>query len=341
MKDFKFTLKKINVSDITPNPENPRGKNVRDNDEQFQYLKRSIKELGLIVPIIVYKITENGKEKFILLDGERRYWALRELGEMQVSAHLIEGKIKEEKDKNIMFHIHTTRVQWEAFQQCRAIEPFYERLKKEYEGDESKISKELARITNTHLRTINDRLNFLRWPMNLKKIVYEEKNDQYWTVVEIESGIIKPAEKNFPKYFKRVPKDEVRRLLFEKYLDRIEHAATEVRKAREIARTTKDKKEQHKFAFEILNRLVEEKEYTFDDAQGDFLAKFPNAEGKIQKSIKKLIRQTINLNNSLNEYNFSFLQLAPSKEKDELVAAISDLEKLIEELKRDYKDIFE
>ncbi|MDO8281153.1 MAG: ParB N-terminal domain-containing protein, partial [Thermodesulfovibrionia bacterium] len=70
-------LDEIEISKITKNPQNPRGQYVRSEDEHFEYLKRSIKTFGLIVPLVVQKIDE---EKYLLIDGERRYNALKELG---------------------------------------------------------------------------------------------------------------------------------------------------------------------------------------------------------------------------------------------------------------------
>src|SRR5512145_2411560 len=106
MGKYNFELREIKVEDIQPNPINPRGGSVRDNDDQFQYLKRSIKEFGLIVPIVVQQVT-NVTNKYILLDGERRYYAVKELGIKKIHAHVLSDDVDANEGKNLMFHIHT------------------------------------------------------------------------------------------------------------------------------------------------------------------------------------------------------------------------------------------
>ena len=111
MAEYAFYLKEIEVDKIRTNPDNPRGKFIRDNDDQFQYLKRSIRELGLLVPIVVQENQNN--DEYLLLDGERRYYALKELGIQKAPAHVLKNEITPEIAKALMFHVHTNRKQWD------------------------------------------------------------------------------------------------------------------------------------------------------------------------------------------------------------------------------------
>ena len=120
MGKCNFILETIEVSKIEPNLNNPRGPLVRDNDDQLIYLKRSIKEFGLIVPLIVQEL-KGVKKEYRLVDGERRYLALKELGIKETPARVILDEIDKDEVKNIMFHIHSNRVQWNAYQQCKAL----------------------------------------------------------------------------------------------------------------------------------------------------------------------------------------------------------------------------
>jgi len=339
MERCNFSLKTIEVSKIEPNPNNPRGPWVRANDDQFNYLKRSIKEFGLIVPLVVQEL-KGAKKKYRLVDGERRYLALKELGIKDTPAHVILDEIDKDEVKNIMFHIHTNRVQWDACQQCKALEPLYKQLKDKFKEDENKIAIELVKRTGTNKRTINDRLNFLRWPVNIKNMVYDDRSDLYWTIAEIEGGIIKPAEKNFPNYFKIVKKDEVRKLLLKKYIDGIVRAATEVRKARYIVRTPKENIEQHKYASTIFDKLVKEVGYTFEEAQEEFLAKFPEAEKMMKISYRKLRTQLLKITTILKEYDISLLpEMAIETKKEELNGILQDLERVLDDFKQDFQNL--
>lgn len=339
MERYNFTLKTIEISKIKPNLDNPRGLRVRD-DDQLDYLKRSIKEFGLIVPLIVQKLKDAEKE-YRLIDGERRYWALKALGIKHANTHVILDEISEDEVKNIMFHIHTNRVQWGAYQQCKSLEPLYERMKDKFKKNEKKIAIELEKLTGTNKRTINNRLSFLRWPVNIKNKVYKERPDFYWTIVEIEEGIIKPVEKNFPEYFKKVSKDEVREYLLKKYIEGTVHAATEARKVNFIVKTTKEDKEQHKYASKILQKLVNEVDYTFADAQEEFLAKFPEADKMMKASYKKLRNQLLKVIKILKGYDISVLfRTVTDREKEEFREVLQDLEKTFKDFKRDSQDLF-
>jgi ParB/RepB/Spo0J family partition protein len=339
MERPKFTLETIEIPKIEPNPDNPRGPRVRDNDDQFSYLKRSIKEFGLIVPLVVQEL-KGAEKKYRLVDGERRYQALKELGIKTAPAHVIIDEINNDEVKNIMFHIHTNRVQWDPCQQCKALEPLYKKLKNEFGENEKEIAMELVKLTGTNKRTVNDRLNFLRWPTNIKDKVYTDKADLYWTIAEIEGGIIKPAEKNFPEYFKKVSKDDVREWLLKKYINGIVHAATEARKVKCIVRTLKEDKEQHKYALEILSKLVDEIDYTFEDAQEEFLAKFPEADKVMKPSYKNLLSQLLKVITILKDRDILLLFIEASvQEKKQFKEILEELEKAFEDFKRESQEL--
>ena len=74
---------KINISQIVPNPSQPR-KNFKN--EELKELSSSIKNQGLIQPIIVKPTTEN---QYQIIAGERRWRASQLIG-----AHEIDCVIK-------------------------------------------------------------------------------------------------------------------------------------------------------------------------------------------------------------------------------------------------------
>jgi len=317
MERFNFSLETIEVSKIKPNPNNPRGPRVRDNDDQFDYLKRSIKEFDLLVPLVIQEIIED--KEYILIDGERRYYVLKELGIKLTPAHVIKGTIA-------VSYTHLRAHETRHDLVCRLL---------------LEIATELVKLTGTNKRTINDRLNFLRWPEKIKNMVYNEKPDLYWTVAEIEGGIIKPAEKNFPEYFEKVLKDEVREYLLRKYIEGIVHASTEVRKAGCIVRTPKENIEQHEYASKIFEKLVKEINYTFEEAQEEFLSKYPEAEKMMKTSYTKLRNQLLKVITILKDYDISLLfKTVTDKEKEEFREILQELERTLEDFKQDSQDLF-
>lgn len=172
-------------------------------------------------------------------------------------------------------------------------------------------------------------------------MVYNEKPDLYWTVAEIEGGIIKPAEKNFPEYFEKVLKDEVREYLLRKYIEGIVHASTEVRKAGCIVRTPKENIEQHEYASKIFEKLVKEINYTFEEAQEEFLSKYPEAEKMMKTSYTKLRNQLLKVITILKDYDISLLfKTVTDKEKEEFREILQELERTLEDFKQDSQDLF-
>ena len=84
-------VQKINISQIIPNPSQPR-KNFRD--EELKELSSSIKNQGLIQPIIVKPIIDN---QFQIIAGERR-WRACQLNGM----HEVDCVIKDIDDTNVL-----------------------------------------------------------------------------------------------------------------------------------------------------------------------------------------------------------------------------------------------
>ena len=84
-------VQKINISQIVPNPSQPR-KNFKD--EELKELSSSIKNQGLIQPIIVKRTTD---KQFQIIAGERR-WRACQLNGM----HEVDCVIKDLDDINIL-----------------------------------------------------------------------------------------------------------------------------------------------------------------------------------------------------------------------------------------------
>ena len=89
--DSSNGIEKINISQITPNPSQPR-KNFKDED--LKELSSSITSQGLIQPIIVKRINN---DQFQIIAGERR-WRACQLNGM----HEVDCVIKDLDDTNVL-----------------------------------------------------------------------------------------------------------------------------------------------------------------------------------------------------------------------------------------------
>ena len=71
-----IALRYIKVSDLEPNPHNPR---VLFDPDPMETLRDSISKVGILVPLTVYEKAK-AKGKYVILDGQRRWICARELG---------------------------------------------------------------------------------------------------------------------------------------------------------------------------------------------------------------------------------------------------------------------
>lgn len=92
---------------IRPNENNPR---IYFNDDSLDQLKTSIQEVGVLVPLIVYKAKTQDSD-FVLLDGERRWRCALDLGLSAVPVNIIaEPTVATALIR--MFNIHAVREEW-------------------------------------------------------------------------------------------------------------------------------------------------------------------------------------------------------------------------------------
>jgi hypothetical protein len=84
-------IKRVPISSVIPWEDNPRGIRIED----FDRLKRQILELGVYKPLLV--VQEKGK--YIVLGGNMRIRALKELGVREIEVSIVEAKTKAERIK--------------------------------------------------------------------------------------------------------------------------------------------------------------------------------------------------------------------------------------------------
>ena len=103
----------VNPKHIKPSEENPRSKDFY-KDKDFLRLKESVAKYGVIVPIIIKRLSkEENKKKYQLIDGERRWKAAIDTNQSLIPAYVLPP----EKKINIlttMFQIHMNQEGWNA-----------------------------------------------------------------------------------------------------------------------------------------------------------------------------------------------------------------------------------
>ncbi|EOH1358233.1 ParB/RepB/Spo0J family partition protein [Campylobacter jejuni] len=135
----------IEIDQISPNPFQPR-KNF--DQEALDELANSIKEFGLIQPIIVFK----KNNKFILIAGERRLRAVKALGKKEILAFIAD--IDENKLRELALIENIQRENLNPIELANSYKDLMQVHKITQENLAELIYKSRTQITNT-LRLLN------------------------------------------------------------------------------------------------------------------------------------------------------------------------------------------
>ncbi|EJM5060413.1 ParB/RepB/Spo0J family partition protein [Campylobacter jejuni] len=135
----------IEIDQISPNPFQPR-KNF--DQEALDELANSIKEFGLIQPIIVFK----KNNKFILIAGERRLRAVKALGKKEILAFITD--IDENKLRELALIENIQRENLNPIELANSYKDLMQVHKITQENLAELIHKSRTQITNT-LRLLN------------------------------------------------------------------------------------------------------------------------------------------------------------------------------------------
>ena len=152
---------KLSLGDIIPNKFQPR-KNF--DEENLEDLTKSIKERGVIQPIIVRK-SNSDNSKFEIIAGERRWLAARKAG-----LHDIPVVVTEADDlKSLEFAIveNVQRHDLNPLEEAQG----YKRLIEEFSYDQEKVSKFIGKSRSY----ITNSLRLLSLPSDVIKLIEQQK----------------------------------------------------------------------------------------------------------------------------------------------------------------------
>nr|CAK98526.1 probable spoj partition protein parb c-terminal truncated [Spiroplasma citri] len=155
---LKETANEIALAEIFPNPHQPR-KNF--NEEELTELAQSIKEYGLIQPIIVKK-TNNG---YYLVAGERRSRAAKLAGLTTIPA--IVADFNDQQMKEVALIENIQRVDLNSIEEANAYKELIELLRLTQEELAQRIGKSRSHVTNT--------MRLLNLPTEVQTLLLENK----------------------------------------------------------------------------------------------------------------------------------------------------------------------
>ena len=162
--DITVTTNKISISSIVPNKFQPR---KRFEKESLEELSNSIRERGIIQPLIVRK-SEDQDNKYELIAGERRLQASQSAGLHEVPVVIL----KADNLKSLEFAL-VENVQRKDLNPIEEAEG-YQRLINEFHYDQEKVAKFIGK-SRAH---ISNCLRLLSLPKKIIKYLEDEKLSQ-------------------------------------------------------------------------------------------------------------------------------------------------------------------
>jgi ParB family transcriptional regulator, chromosome partitioning protein len=306
------TLKRLKVSDIKPNPNNPR---MLFDKLPLNELKENIRLHGVLVPITVYEV--KGQNKYAILDGERRYRCCVDLEgegiELTIPANIVDPP---DKIAGIlyMFSIHNFREQWELMPTALSLQIIIKELG---EDDTARLSK----ITGLSDPQIERCKILLGYPKKYQDLSLEPDPvtripSNFW----IEAyPVLNLAEETLPTLSKKIGRDGITDNLIEKYQAKQIKSVIHFRRIIEAYDVASENKKEQKRVVDRLAEYITDVNLETRKAFDEFVVD----NRRIQGSIKACDDFVSLLKRSKLEH---------ALDKDELIIALRKVREYIEKL---------
>lgn len=252
-------LRELNVSDVEPNAQNPR---LDFPQDELDRLTDSIDLEGVLVPIVVYP----KGDKFVLVDGERRFRCARDLGHSRIPA-VITTERSEREVLQQMFNIHLIREPWRDIPTAKALQRLAREIK-ETEGRDPNDS-ELRDLTGLSIERVRQLRYVVTLPEDWQNHIREETIplNFFW---ELKKNVIDALRNNRPDILSEFGEDRVRSAFVQKRLDQVITDTVSLRKVSPIIKfAAQDATSNNTVASTLDNairELIEKPEATIDDA---------------------------------------------------------------------------
>jgi ParB family chromosome partitioning protein len=207
---YNDRIQNIPISQIETNTLNPRKRFVEDEADA---LIESILSKGLLNPIIVFKRKKDNK--YIILDGERRYRAFLQINNKEISCHVLEDEPDDLENISLMFHIHNVREEWTDFAIAQTLIKVIDEMGKSIQSLTRSDRLEIARITSLSEYKIKKYLVFYDYPQNIiDKFLISETADEPTKGMDPDilsemHSPIKIIEKELPDFLVKYSKEKI------------------------------------------------------------------------------------------------------------------------------------
>ena len=275
-------VQKIGIKEIGPNPHNPRR---LFDEEPMRVLRESVEKLGILVPVTLYQAPRDHQpayEKYILLDGERRWRVAKELSISRLPAIIVDPP-SDTQNILTMFHIHNVREAWQLMPTALKLETLMKEL-------DERNERKLAELTKLSVSQIRRCKILLDYPRKFQAMMLAPPTERMKADFFIElDRIRRPArEDRFEPWVKRGDPKCVG-LLLDKYQSEVIVAVTDFRQLAEIYRASSTPRQKKKLINEF-SEFLDSPDMGIDDIHVPG-ATFAREAKEISRSAKRLYSQ--------------------------------------------------
>ncbi|HVB94522.1 MAG TPA: ParB/RepB/Spo0J family partition protein [Acidimicrobiales bacterium] len=160
VSDRSSALREVPLTSIKPNPLQPR---VQFDEDTMSALAASIKELGVLQPVLVREVVGGAPDQFELIAGERRWRAARRAG-LQTMPVLIQSSNEAHSlEQALVENLH--RQDLNALEESAAYQQLIEDFNYTHDQVATRVGRSRAAVTNT--------LRLLQLPAAVQRLLAE------------------------------------------------------------------------------------------------------------------------------------------------------------------------
>lgn len=313
--DDKAYLTELLIAQIEANESNPR---LDFPASELERLADSIDLEGILVPVVVYP----KGEKFVLIDGERRFRCARDLGFPVVPA-LVTAERPEQEVLLQMFNIHLIREPWKDVPTALALGKLADSIQ-EAESEEPSDNT-LADITGLSVERVRQLRYIITLPEEWQVYIRTGKVPMnfFW---ELKRNVIDQLSNRRPELLTELGETNVRNAFVQKRLDGVITDTVSLRKVSPIIKFAQQEADNEESPVDIdqtIRDLVNNTEAGIDDAYEDTV--------QMLVEVDKLGRRTASM---IAAFKRLLSQAEPGEDRDAVIdlgnALISQLSDVLE-----------
>jgi hypothetical protein len=249
------------ITEIAFNDDNPREERGKFEVDDLKY---SIKEIGVLVPIVVFR--KPGTAGYILLEGERRLRACQQLYDETKNPRfaIIPANILDAPPNRLavllsMFHMHSNRKKWRKNAEAEALESI-----RELDPKGASNTSKLVDLTGLKPITVEEELTYLRFPKDLRNLVRTDQIGQYNLILLGRN--LKALQTTLPEIFKKHEWNTIARALIKKVQSGTITRARDFNLLTAMAKECIRNENEDVFVY-AFDLLIKDPDFTLDDME--------------------------------------------------------------------------